>query len=199
MGVKVKTVYFGGSRSLLFAAHGRFVARVVGAALAGGWRCSVGCAVGADQFVIISALAAGQASQLVIQAVGSQSGAGFWSGSALAAVRSAAGAGARVSWLAGGHQSLPLSARLIKRSLAGLVGCSAAVFFLASPTSSGSLRVAAAAAQSGKPVFVFSCGFSGAPRSLLGCSGAWVQSAITFGGVSFPCWGWTPSVQKTLF
>jgi hypothetical protein len=105
-----------------------------------------------------------------------------------------------VRWSAGGPVSgplaLPLKARLFRRSQAALTGCSASVFFLASPGSSGSLAVAAFAARAGQPVFAFSCGFSGPPAALRGQAGSWQPGQ--FAGQA--CWSWRPAaVQARLF
>ncbi len=162
---------------------------LAGRPLRAGCSVSVGCAVGADQLVLSAALAApGGASRLSVFAVGAASGAGFWSGSALPAVRSAAAAGARVVWLAGGALSLPLRARLALRSHAGLVGASGFVLFLASPSSPGSLSVAVAAVAAGLPVFAFAVGFVGAPLAPRGCPGSSVPSSLA----GFACWRWVP-------
>jgi hypothetical protein len=100
-----------------------------------------------------------------------------------------------VHFEAGGSLSLPLRARLIRRSQVALHGCSASVFFLASPSSPGSLAVAGHAVKAGQPVFAFSCGqFRGAPNPPRGCSGQWVSSSF-FG---FWCWRWS-STQQSLF
>lgn len=183
-------VHFGGSRSLVSAP---LLARVVQAVVAAGGSVRVGCAAGADRLVVLAALAAGAASRLSVFAVGAASGAGFWSGSALPAVHAAAAAGASVSWLAGGGLQVPLVGRLMCRSRAALRGCSSSVFFLASPSSSGSLAVAGAAVQAGQAVFAF-CPF--VPDPPRGCSGSWVAGQF----VGFSCWSWVPAaVQPSLF
>jgi hypothetical protein len=181
-------VAFGGSRSLS-SSFAPLVARVV-AALGGGG-VSVGCAAGADQAVVVAALAAGL--PLSVFAVGSSSGAGFWSGSApLSLLRSCPS----VVWSAGGSAAVPFRARLLRRSLAALAGCSSLVLFLASPSSAGSLAVAGAAVSRGLPVFAFSCGFAGAPLAPRGCAGAWVACVVA--GVS--AWRWSPAgAQLALF
>lgn len=185
-------VSFGGSRSLP-ASSVPLVRSVVSAAWAAGAVVSVGCAVGADQAVVSSALACAAGGvplsvspRLWVSAVGAPSGAGFWSGSAVASVRAAAAAGARVSWLAGGPVSVPLRARLLLRSRAALRGARCAVFFLASPSSAGSLAVAGCAVSSGVPVFAFCSSVPCPPR---GCAGSWVSSAF----LGFPCWSWVPA------
>jgi hypothetical protein len=186
-------VHFGGSRCL---ASSPVVARVVSAALGRGASVHVGCAVGADQLVVGAALAAGAASRLSVFSVGSSSRSGFWAGSAVGSVLAAAAAGARVVWSAGGSQAIPLRARLLLRSRAALVGCSVSVFFLASPSSPGSLAVAGHAVALGQSVFAFSCGFSGAPAAPRGCAGRWCPA--TLAGLS--CWRWCPVVsQPALF
>ncbi|HEC61404.1 MAG TPA: hypothetical protein ENI27_04040 [bacterium] len=162
-------------------------------ALARGLALSVGCASGADALVLSSALAVSPAS-VSLFCVGSSTGAGFWSGSAsLSLLRSAAPAGAAVSWWAGGVSSLPLRARLIRRSKSALSGCSCAVFFLASASSHGSLAVAARAARAGLPVFAFSLGFSGPPSALPALSGLGGWSFFSLG-----VWAWQPA-QAVLF
>lgn len=183
-------VVFGGSRSLPVS-FAPLVRSVVAAVLAAGAPfVSVGCAAGADAFCLSAALALGAAPRVRLFCLGASSGAGFWSGSApFALLRSAAAAGAAVSWSAGGGSAVPFRARLLRRSLACLPGCSSAVFFLASPSSPGSLRVAAAAARAGLLVFAFPCGFSGAPAPLAGLAGAWVPSVFR----GFSCFSWVPA------
>ncbi len=179
-------VCFGGSRSLS-PSFAPLVSAVVSSVLASS-AVSVGCAAGADALVVGAALAAAPRS-LRVFCVGDPSGSGFWSGSApLALLRSAAAAGASVSWAAGGGAAVPFRARLLRRSLAALAGASSFVVFLSSPSSPGSLRVAAAAAARGLPVFAFPCGFPGAPAPLAGCAGFWSQASF----VGFPCWRWSP-------
>jgi len=189
----MSAIHFGGSRSLT---PSPLVSQVVCAVLASGQAVHVGCAVGADQQVIQAALAAGGHSFLFVFAAFSQGGQGAWSGSAVQAVSQAKQAGFLVHFLAGGSLALPLRARLIRRSQVALHGCSASVFFLASPFSPGSLAVAAHAACSGQPVFAFACGFSGAPVSLRGQAGQWVAASF----LGFPCWQWHPAaVQQSMF
>jgi len=191
------SVAFGGSRALPSSAA-PLVSRVVGAVLAAGGAVAVGCASGGDELVLSAALSAGAASRLSVFAVGSAGGAGFWSGSApLALLRSAVAAGAAVAWLAGGGLAVPLRARLLSRSVAcirSVAPAGACVFFLASPSSPGSLRVAAFAAGLGLPVFAFAVGFAGAPALLAGCAGAWVASSFA----GRPCWSWS-AAQLGLF
>jgi hypothetical protein len=180
-------IHFGGSRSLCSASAA--VAQAVSQVLAVGAVVRVGCAIGADAQVIQAALAAGAASRLTVFAAFGQGGAGAWSGSAVSVVQAAAAAGAAVVWWAGGPASLPLRARLLRRSVAALSGCAASVFV--SP-GSGSLAVAAQAAQRGQPVFVLAA--SAAPLPLARCAGAWSPSS--FAGL--PAWQWVFN-QKSLF
>lgn len=179
----MQSVLIGGSRNL--SAQFAPLVGAVAQAVAQSALVHVGCSAGADQL----ALQALSPAQVQVFAAGAQSGQGFVTSSATSAVMQAAQAGAAVSWLAGGALHVPIRARLIRRSLAALAGCSQAVFFVNSAQSSGSLAVAAKAAQAGKPVFVFSCGFSGAPAPLKGCAGSWVQSS--FAGRQ--CWQWSPA------
>jgi hypothetical protein len=185
----------GGSRALPGSAA-PLVSRVLAGALRAGFSLSVGCAAGADALALTAGLDLAPG-RVRVFAVGSASGEGFWSGSApLPLLRSAAAAGCPVSWLAGGSLAVPLRGRLLRRSLAALAGCSAAVFFLASPGSRGSLRVAAAAVKAGVPVFAFCCGFAGPPDPPLGSAGSWLPSALA----GSACWEWCPAaVQPALF
>jgi hypothetical protein len=182
-------IHFGGSRSL---SSSPIVGQVVRSVMAAGQGVHVGCAVGADQQVIQSALSVAPASLSVFAAFAA-SGAGAWAGSAVPAVRGALSAGASVSFLAGGGLQVPLVGRLMCRSKAALRGCSASVFFLASPSSRGSLAVAGCAVKAGQAVFAFCASNPCSPR---GCSGWWVPGQF-FG---FSCWSWVPSaVQQSLF
>lgn len=185
--VKVMSVYFGGSRSL---SSSPIIGQVVASVLASGSLVHVGCSAGADALVIgaVRSSLFSQFSQLRVFCAFSQSGAGAWSGSAVQVVQAFARAGGSVSWLAGGSLAVPLAGRLISRSVAGLRGSSAAVFF--SP-GSGSLAVAGHAVRFGIPCFAFgSCPVSGPA----GCAGSWVASSFH----GFTCWAWQ-SAQLSLF
>lgn len=176
-------IHFGGSRNLS-QKYASQVAQVVQVSLAAGASVRVGCAVGADQFVIHSAVS--QPQNLEIFAQFAPSGAGAFSGSAVLSVAVAQELGASVSYLAGGSLAVPLRARLLRRSIAALRGCSFAVFFLAYPGKSGSLNTAAQAATMGIPVYVFPLGFPGQPTALKHLPGAWQQSSFA----GFPCLQW---------
>ena len=185
----IQSVYFGGSRSLVFSP---VLSIVVLSVLASRRSAHVGCAAGADTLVIKALSVHAGRGRLFVFAAGGSCGSGFWAGSApLSLLRSVSGS---VSWWAGGGAAVPLKARLIKRSVAGFSGCSAAVFFLASPGSSGSLAVAARAVKAGLPVFVFCCGFAGSPAPLANQAGQWVKSSFS----GFSCWQWQ-SAQASLF
>ena len=173
----MSSVYFGGSRSL---PPSPIVGQVVRAVLSSGQSITVGCATGADQQVIQS-IGVSSFSQLRVYAAFDQSGAGAWAGSAVRQVQQFAEMGGSVSWLAGGGLQVPMVARLMARSITGLAGASAAVFF--SP-GTGSLKVAGAAVERGIPVFAFSNPMPGSPR---GCAGSWVSAQF----MGFPCWQWS--------
>jgi hypothetical protein len=183
-------VGFGGSRSFPVAGAS-FVGEVVSAVVGRGLGVGVGCAAGADEAVLRSAVSAGAA--LSVFAVGGSSGAGFWRCSAVSAVRAAASAGASVSWWAGGGSSVPLRRRLRARSAALLsaVVASGSRGFVAfvggawavSPGSWSSVR---AAVLSGVPVVVF-------PFSVVGCGLVWGAGAFRSG--SFPGGG-LPSLAR---
>ena len=150
-------VGFAGSRALPLSASG-LVSSVVSAVVGSGSPVAVGCCVGADALVLRSALAVGASVSLF--AVGSSSGAGFWSGSC-AGLLSLASRCASVVWLAGGPLSVPLFARLARRSSALLASVASAggslVVFVSSPPSarSGSWRLVWSALFSRVPVVVF--------------------------------------------
>lgn len=185
-------VGFGGSRALPVA-FSPLVGRVVaGCVAAGASGFSVGCASGADAVALSALVAAGAASRVRVFAVGSSSGAGFWRASALAGVRAAASAGARVWWLAGGSLSVPLVARLAARSRACVASLGAGgVFcvFVSSPSSRGSFGAARAAVALGVSVVAFPCGFAASALPSLG-AGSWVpvRSGVFVGG-----WLWRPA------
>ncbi len=178
----MSSIYFGGSRSL---SPSPLLAQVVAAVLAAGAPVHVGCSAGADAQVVQCALRSASFQQDRVFAAFSSSGAGSWSGSAVAVVQAWAQAGGSVSWLAGGSLAVPMVARLIRRSLAALAGCSVAVFF--SP-GSGSLAVASHAVKSGIPVFAF----GPQPAAIPGAAGAWSPSSF-FG---FSCWQFQPAQQS---
>lgn len=171
-------VYFGGGRQCVSSP---LIGQVVAAVLARGACVSVGCAVGADALVIQSVLSQGAASSLVVHSAFASSGAGSFSGSAVSVVQGAALSGASVSWLAGGALSVPLVQRLMVRSVVGLSGSSAALFF--SP-GIGSLKVAGQAVKRNIPVYVFGSRPAASPR---GCVGQWLQVRLS----GFLCWRWS--------
>ena len=179
-------IHFGGSRSL---PPSRLVHQVVIAALAAGHSARVGCAIGADAQVIRAVLNWDPALLSVFAAFASD-GSGSWAGSATFDVFTAMEAGADVSFSAGGPLSVPLVGRLMARSRAALSGCSAAVFFLAAPSSPGSLAVSAMAVRFQIPVFAF-C-FPGHPNAPRGCSGRWLAGDFC----GFSCWRWQPAQSK---
>lgn len=197
----MQSVYFGGSRNLQSSP---ILGQVVASVLASGSLVHVGCSAGADSLVISCVLSwrsvkqghvialhtvrSSSFSQVRVFSAFSASGAGAWSGSAVGEVIHFAGAGGSVSWLAGGSLSVPLAGRLIQRSIAGLRGCSSAVFF---QPGSGSLAVAGHAVRLGIPCFAFGSCPSAGPA---GCAGAWVASSF----MGFACWSWQ-SAQLSLF
>ena len=182
-----QTFYFGGSRTVQpQTAEHATIAAVTHAAIESGCQINVGCAIGADALVI-RCFRPSSFSLLRIFAAFDPSGAGGWSGSAVRLVQRAAQVGASVAWLAGGALSVPIVARLMARSVAGLKGASAAVFFF---PGHGSLKVARQAIRQNIPVFVF--GAQPAPMQ----GGAFVPAQ--FLGLS--CWQFQPSaVQSSLF
>ena len=173
-------IYLGGSRvmsSALLPAVQAVVMRASSSLIC------VGCATGADQAVIQSAIA--QGSIISIFAAFAQSGAGSFSGSAVSVVQAAAHApGVSVSWLAGGSLQVPLVARLMARSVAGLRGASCALFFAPGV---GSLKVAGYAVAHSVPVHAVCLVATALPR---GQAGYWSQSGQVAG---FPIWSFVPA------
>ena len=161
-------VMLGGSRALAWDWFS-LVDRVAADILAAGFNVSVGCAAGADLWSLKAALIRNP-SRVRISCVG-----------------------ASVSWGEGGPGSLPFRARLMRRSMAALDGCSAAVFFLAARSSAGSLAVAAQAVEDHIPVFAYACGFDAPPAPPRSCYGEWIRSPF-FGSEA---WLWRP-MQRTL-
>lgn len=166
----MSSVYFGGSRHL-GNAPSSLIQSVVRAVVASGQGVHVGCQRGADAQVLYSC----SPSSLVVFAVApSVSVSPAW-------VQLAYAQGSPVHFSAGGS-SAPVKARFLLRSLAGLQGCSAAVFF--SP-GAGSLAVAAHAVQAGIPVFAFGSSIAIPP----GCAGVWVPAQFQ----GFSCWQFKPA------
>ena len=190
--IKNDEIMLGGSRALAWNWFS-LVDRVVADILAAGFNVSVGCAAGADLWSLKAALIRNPY-RVRLSCVGDRNGAGFWSGSApLAALHQADDLGASVSWGVGGPGSLPFRARLMRRSMAALDGCSAAVFFLASKASTGSLAVAAQAVEDRIPVFAYTCGFDAPLAPSRSCYGEWIRSPF-FGSEA---WLWRP-MQRAL-
>lgn len=195
-----------GSRALPPAAV-PLVARVTSALLGSGSLLVTGCAAGADAAAVSGAVGAGGAVRLLLFAVGSSQGSGFAGrSSAFVGVRSAAKAGAAVRWWSGGPASVPLRARLVRRSLACIQSAAAGgpgsglVAFVAQlpprpfaagvwpSCGSGSWASAGAAAQLGLPVVVVPVGaLAGLPSHALPVlpgGGCWspVSAGVLSGG-----------------
>jgi len=183
-----------GSRTLPVAAIPR-VERLVTALLGAGSVIVAGCATGADEMAVSAVLGSAQASRLRLFVIGAASGAGFSASvSALAGIRSAVAAGASVTWWAGGSAAVPLRARLVRRSQAGIkataaggAGSGLVAFVSALPAGSlgsdawpscgsGSWSSAAFAARLGLAVFLVPVG------SLVGVS---VASLPALAGVGY--------------
>ncbi len=193
------SVAFSGSRSLSPAAA-PLVGRVVaGFAALAAPRFSVGCSAGADELVLSALVAAGAGPRVRVFAVGSASGAGFWSGSALPAVQAASAAGASVAWLAGGPLSAPLRVRLAARSAACVRSVRPAgslVAFFASPASVGTLGACRLAAAAGLSVLAFPFGFAPSALPALAPGGCWVPSGAVPSSPLALAWRWSPPPSR---
>jgi hypothetical protein len=201
---------FAGSR-FLPPGTADLIVQVVASLLRRGCGLAVGCAVGADAAVISAAVAAGAAARLAVFAAFGVAGAGAWHGSAVAAVQSAASAGASVAWLAGGDLRVPLPGRLAQRSAAMVAACAGGgglVAFPAAacptgllpagrwqPSGSGTWSSLALAAGIGLTVVVFPLGWPA--DQLPAWPGDWSPAGAT--GVWAAGWRFSPAVQLALF
>jgi hypothetical protein len=183
------------------------VSGVVSSVLVGGCSVAVGCASGADEFVLSSVVSSGAASRLSVFSAFGPGGVGAVRVSAVSSVLSALSAGASVQWWAGGGPRVPVRARLVRRSaafvsfLASSPGSSPSaslrtslVGFVSSPVvaGSGAWGEVGLAVRCGVPVVVFPCGFPASALPSLG-QGRWVSAG---GGVWSGGWRWVPSASQ---
>jgi hypothetical protein len=182
------------------------VSAVADELVAGGCSIVCGCCAGADAAVLAALAGAGGcaagAPLRVLAAFGPVSPpwpAAHYTApgasrdhSAVAAVAEALLAGVPVTWWAGGGPSVPLRARLTRRTRAVVAEASALVVFPASPAvvGSGSWLAASAAADRGLPVIAFPLGFPPAELPELG-AGVWMP--VGLGGVWIGAWRWAPA------
>ncbi|MGH8652645.1 MAG: hypothetical protein ACREYE_10965, partial [Gammaproteobacteria bacterium] len=153
----------------------QLVARVALALEASGFSLAVGCCAGADQ-VALSAVSAVR----VLCAFG-PGGAGAGPASAVRAVLAAQVSGVPVAWWAGGPPSVPLKARLARRTAAVVAQASAGcVVFFGSPVSRGALLAAELAAARGLPVIAFPVGFPASELPPL-WAGRWGRRVLACG------------------
>jgi TRAP-type C4-dicarboxylate transport system permease small subunit len=111
-------------------------------------------------------------------------------------VLAAAGAGVPVTWWAGGGPSVPLRARLSRRTRAVVAEASAGcMVFFGSPVSRGSLLAAQVAVERELPVVAFPLGFPAVALPALR-AGAWVP--VGGAGVWARAWRWVAG-QSELF
>ena len=92
------------------------VAPVVAAVLRAGRSVAVGCSVGADAAVLSAVVAQGAVARCQVFAAFGPGGVGACSLSAVGPVSLFFASGGAVSWWAGGPVSVPLQARLVRRS-----------------------------------------------------------------------------------
>lgn len=158
--MQLTPVYLGGSRNLEPNHPAYAIAQAVTRSIIrSGVPIHVGCQRGADQAVIWSAMFA--PSFLFVFAVAPTLA------EAPAVIERAHHAGAAVTLAAGGSEQVSIKARYLRRSLAGLQGCSQAVFFQPGP---GSLAVAREAVKRNIPVFAFS---TVEPEPIPNTTGTW--------------------------
>lgn len=178
-----RVVLVGGSRRLSPAGLG--VVRVVASLLAcSGSSFVLGCASGADAAFLSALVLLFGVQPRRVQVFAAAPFANFKGDGA---DRVAVQLGVRVVWGAGGGVSVPVRARLAKRSAAAASFASFGVFVVESPSSKGSLRTASILARSGCPVRFFCVGFEGAPDIPPDRKGEWV-SIGSVGSAS--AWAW---------
>lgn len=180
-----------GSRAL--PAGGAALVAEAARVLAGsGCSLVVGCCRGADAV----ALSAVPVSRVRVLCAFGPAGEGAGPASAVSPVLAFAVAGGAVAWWAGGGLSVPLFARLARRTRAVVSRASSGlVLFPSSPESRGSWLAAELAVARGLPVVVVPLGFSPALLPLLG-AGRWVcaNASGVFGGA----WRWVASQRVLL-
>ena len=142
----------------------------------------VGCCCGADAAVFSSVPAS-----RVLCAFG-PAGEGAGPASAVGPVLAFASSGGAVAWWAGGGPSVPLFARLARRTRAvASAASSGLLLFPSSPVSRGSWLAAGFAVARGLPVVVVPLGFSPALLPALGV-GRWARMSGV--GVFGDAWRW---------
>ena len=180
-----------GSRSLP-EGGAALVAEAARVLVGSGCSLVVGCCRGADA-AVVSAVPV--SSVRVLCAFG-QAGEGAGSASAVGPVLAFASSGGAVAWWAGGGPSVPLFARLARRTRAvALSASSGLLLFPSSPESRGSWLAAELAVARGLPVVVVPLGFAPSLLPLLG-AGRWVR--VKSSGVFAGAWRWVPG-QGGLF
>ncbi len=180
-----------GSRSL--PAGGVALVAEAARVLAGsGCSLVVGCCRGADAAV----LSAVPASSVRVLCAFGPAGKGAGPVSAVAPVLAFAVAGGAVAWWAGGGPSVPLFARLARRTRA-VVSCASSglLLFPSSPASRGSWLAAELAVVRGLPVVVVPLGFAPSLLPSLG-AGGWVCANAS--GVFAGAWRWVASQRALL-
>ena len=181
-----------GGRSLP-GAFAPLVGRVCRSLVGSGRSLVVGCAVGADAFVLSSGV---PPSAVHVFAAFGPGGVGSCPVSNVAGVSAFAAAGGSVCWWRGGPRGVAVASRLVCRSQSVVVSASAGlVCFFASPQSRGSLLACQLAAGRGLPVVAFACGFPASALPLLG-PGSW--SAVGGSGCFSSGFRWVPA-QSSLF
>ncbi len=180
-----------GSRRLP-AGGAELVAEAARALVASGSSLVVGCCRGADA----AAFSAVPVSCVCVLSAFGPAGAGAGPASAVAPVLAFAVAGGAVAWWAGGGPSVPLFARLARRTRAVVSSASSGLLlFPSSPESRGSWLAAELAVARGLSVVVVPLGFSPALLPSLGV-GRWVRANGC--GVFSGAWRWAAS-QCELF
>ena len=183
-----------GSRSVSASAR-RLIGEVVSGLLDEGRVLIAGCATGADEAVISTALSAGCVSQVRVFAAFGPGGAGACRWSSVSMVSRFAAAGGQVAWWAGGGASVPLSVRLPLRTCVAVEASSCLVAFFNVPDSRGSRLACRSAVRGGLPVAAFPLDFPATRLPTLG-NGDWQPTDRA--GLWADAWRWV-SAQDCLF
>jgi hypothetical protein len=176
------TILIGGNRHASAEAY-RMTLALCAAAHQASYTIHTGDASGVDEVTI---QAAQHTTTIHVYAIGDNAGLGYWRCSADWLTLAQPAAQKTTHWLAGGSLTVPLQARLIKRSLSALGNCTLAAWIDPGP---GSLAVAAHAATRAIPVYAL-CAVR--PPALHNVAGHWQPAQL----LNLSCWQWQPAQAR---
>lgn len=186
--ISMKNIAIGGSRNLS-ADWLPTVRRVVAASVATGHHISVGCCVGADEYVLEASLDIPVVSGVTCFTIADCAGDHACGLTALESVTRFARAGGSVVYSAGGGPDINLKARLVRRTGSVFrLADTAAVLFFGDSGSVGTVNAGRIAVSKGLPVVGF-----GAKRLPSLGSGLWVPCGKS--GVWASALSWVPNAS----